>query len=151
MIDSKDRAILHHLQLNSRMTASEVATEVALSVPAVSDRIKKLVSSGVIKGFGLALDYKKMGYDLMAFMAVDSSSSEQFERFVKEARQAESVIECHSITGEGSHLLKVLVKNSGDLENRLREIQGWPGVVRTHTMLVLSTYKENSIVGFSEN
>lgn len=150
MLDQKDKDILWFLQKNARMTASEIATEVHLSVPAVSERIKKLVESGIIKGFGAHLDYKKLGYDLMAFIAVDSSSSEHFEEFVKEAQDEAGVIECHSITGEGSHLLKVLVKNSSDLENRLRDIQGWPGVVRTHTMLVLSTYKERATLSFAE-
>lgn len=144
MLDAKDRSILMCLQSNSRMTASEIATEVNLSVPSVSDRIRKLVDTGIITGFGIHLNHRKIGYDLTAFIAVDSSSSEHFEDFVKMAREKEYVVECHSITGEGSHLLKIRARSSSDLENQLREIQGWPGVVRTHTMLVLSTYKENA-------
>ena len=54
-----------------------------------------------------------------------------------------SVLECHSVTGEGSHLLKICVQNSSKLESLLKEIQGWPGVVRTHTWVVLSTFKES--------
>ena len=144
MLDDKDRSILRCLQENSRMTASEIAAVVSLSVPSVSDRIRKLVDSGVITRFGVNLDHKKLGYDLTAFIAVDSSSSERFEGFVMKARSEDCVVECHSITGEGSHLLKIRARSSSDLENRLRDIQGWPGVVRTHTMLVLSTYKENA-------
>jgi Lrp/AsnC family leucine-responsive transcriptional regulator len=51
-------------------------------------------------------------------------------------------MECHSVTGDGSHLLKVRVKNSTALEKLLRDIQSWPGVIRTHTSVVMSTYKE---------
>lgn len=151
MLDNKDTQILRCLQKNSRMSASEISAEVGLSVPAVSDRIKKLVESGVITSFGVNIDYKKIGYDLTAFIAVDSSSSEHFEEIVKHAKSEESVVECHSITGEGSHLMKIRVKSSSDLENKLREIQRWPGVVRTHTMLVLSTYKENADFLIPEN
>ena len=44
---------------------------------------------------------------------------------------------------EGSHLLKIRLKTSTDLESLLSEIQGWPGVVRTHTWVVLSSFKES--------
>ena len=54
-----------------------------------------------------------------------------------------SVLECHSVTGEGSQLMKIRVQNSSKLESLLKEIQGWPGVVRTHTWVVLSTFKES--------
>jgi Lrp/AsnC family leucine-responsive transcriptional regulator len=54
------------------------------------------------------------------------------------------VLECHSVTGEGSHLLKICIQNSSKLESLLKEIQGWPGVVRTHTWVVLSTFKEST-------
>ena len=52
------------------------------------------------------------------------------------------MLECHSITGEGSHILKVRTQDTSSLEVLLREIQAWPGVIRTHTMIVMSTFKE---------
>ena len=51
-------------------------------------------------------------------------------------------MECHSITGSGSHILKIRAKNSQRLEDLLYEIQNWPGVSRTQSNLVLSSYKE---------
>lgn len=65
-------------------------------------------------------------------------------------------MECHSITGGGSHILKVRVQNSQALEDLLYKIQNWPGVSRTQSNLVLSTYKEETsidlnILGQSSN
>ena len=53
-------------------------------------------------------------------------------------------MECHSITGSGSHILKIRAKNSQGLEDLLYEIQNWPGVSRTQSNVVLSSYKETT-------
>ena len=54
------------------------------------------------------------------------------------------VLECHSVTGQGSHLLKIRTDSTSTLEGLLAEIQAWPGVQWTTTSIVLSTIKETS-------
>jgi Lrp/AsnC family leucine-responsive transcriptional regulator len=54
----------------------------------------------------------------------------------------DDILECHAITGDGSHLLKVRTKNTESLEKLLAKIQAWNSVVNTRTNLVLSTSKE---------
>ncbi|MBK9227483.1 MAG: Lrp/AsnC ligand binding domain-containing protein [Ignavibacteria bacterium] len=39
----------------------------------------------------------------------------------------QEVLECHSITGDGSHILKIRVENTLALEKLLSKIQSWPG------------------------
>ena len=143
MLDQKDLLLLKLLQENSRISASEVGGKLNLSVPAASERIKKLLEGGYIKKFTAQLDSKKLGYDLTAFISVDSASSSHYEDIVERSSEKDFVLECHSVTGEGSHLLKIRLKTSTDLESLLSEIQGWPGVVRTHTWVVLSSFKES--------
>ena len=143
MLDQKDLLLLKLLQENSRISASGVGEKLNLSVPAASERIKKLLEGGYIKKFTAQLDSKKLGYDLTAFISVDSASSSHYEDIVERSSKNDFVLECHSVTGEGSHLLKIRLKTSTDLESLLSEIQGWPGVVRTHTWVVLSSFKES--------
>ncbi len=52
------------------------------------------------------------------------------------------VLEVHSITGEGSHILKARTRNTNTLERFLSQVQQWPGVRATSTSIVLSTFKE---------
>lgn len=151
MIDAKDLSILSILQDNSRITASEIAESVALSVPAVTERIKKLTESEVVQKFSMKLNAKALGFDLSAFISVMSSSSEQYESIIQESIRHPAVLECHSVTGDGSHLLKVRVQNSSELEKLLRDIQSWPGVIRTQTSVVMSTYKEGLELALTEN
>ena len=142
MLDNTDFQILGLLQKNSRITASEIADSVGLSVPAAAERIKKLSDAKIIERFTAKLAEKELGFDLCAFIAVVSSSSEHYEEIIGHAITNSAVMECHSVTGDGSHLLKVRVRNSTELEKLLRNIQAWPGVIRTHTSIVMSTYKE---------
>lgn len=150
MLDNKDFEIMILMQANARITASEIAADVGLSVPAAAERIKKLHDSGYIRQFTAILDHQRLGFDLTAYITVVSSSSDHYDEVIGCARQTPTVLECHSVTGEGSHLLKVRVRNSAALETLLHDIQLWPGVARTHTMVVLSTYKEGLQLNLSD-
>ena len=141
-MDEKDKLILSLLQKDGRMTASEMAEKVDLSVPAVTERIRKLTDGSVLKEFRAAVDSKKVGYDVTAYILLDMSSSNSYGDMVQYAQDNDEVLECHSITGEGSHILKVRTHDTSSLESLLRNIQSWPGVIRTHTMIVMSTFKE---------
>ncbi|HIC73881.1 MAG TPA: Lrp/AsnC family transcriptional regulator [Candidatus Marinimicrobia bacterium] len=141
-MDEKDKLILSLLQKDGRMTASEMAEKVDLSVPAVTERIRKLTEGSVLKEFRAVVDAKKVGYDVTAYILLDMSSSDSYGNMVDHAQDNDEVLECHSITGEGSHILKVRTHDTSSLESLLRDVQSWPGVIRTHTMIVMSTFKE---------
>ena len=144
MFDKKDIQILDILQADGRSTASDIAKEVDLSIPAVGERIKKLTEKGLIKQFSAILDHKQIGLNLTAFVFIISEHSDHYNEFVEKTKETKAIVECHSITGGGSHILKVRVKNSQSLEDFLYEIQNWPGVSRTQSNVVLSTYKETT-------
>ena len=144
MFDKKDIQILDILEADGRSTASDIAKKVDLSIPAVGERIKKLTEKGLIKQFSAILDHKQIGLDLTAFVFIISEHSDHYNEFVEKAKETKTILECHSITGGGSHILKVRVKNSQALEDFLYEIQNWPGVSRTQSNVVLSTYKETT-------
>ena len=88
--------------------------------------------------------------DLTAFVFIVSEHSDHYQQFVEKAKSHRSIQECHSIMGSGSHILKVRAKNSQALEDLLYEIQNWPGVSRTQSNLVLSSYKETSSIDLKE-
>ena len=144
MFDKKDIRILEILEVDGRSTASDIAKEVDLSIPAVGERIKKLTEKGLIKQFSAILDHKQIGLDLTAFVFIISEHSDHYNEFVEKTKETKAIVECHSITGGGSHILKVRVKNSQALEDFLYEIQNWPGVSRTQSNVVLSTHKETT-------
>ena len=139
-LDSIDNKILMLLSQDGRQPASAIAEKVGLSVPATTDRIKKLQDSGVIIGFKPIISAKRINLDITAFITVYSESSKNFEKVVINAELNKNIMKCYTTTGDGSHLLLVKVENTEKLEKLLRTIQGWPGVSRTQTQIVLSSY-----------
>ncbi len=143
-VDEIDLKILNELQKNGRIKRNELAQMVGLSVPAVSERMKRLEDAGIIKGYTTLLDSKKLGKDITAFVFVSIDSSKNYPLFIERVLEVDEILECHSITGEGSHLLKVKTENTSTLEKLLARIQSWPGVTGTKTNIVLSTIKETT-------
>ena len=145
-IDDTDCRILNELQCNGRESASNIAEVIGMSVPAVAERIKKLQDSGVIKGYRAVINTKSIGLDVSAFITVISESSKYFEEVVSRSKENPHISKCFTTTGGGSHILLVETENSSSLEKLLRTIQSWPGIKRTETQVILSTYKEFSPV-----
>ena len=143
-MDKKDKEILNILQENGRMTASEISDRIDLSIPTVAERIRKLTEFGFLKEFRAIAGAKKVGYDVTAYILLDMSSASDYNDVVEKSEKNSEVLECHSITGEGSHILKIRTRNTSSLELLLRDIQAWPGVRRTRTMIVMSTIKETT-------
>jgi Lrp/AsnC family transcriptional regulator, leucine-responsive regulatory protein len=144
MLDDLDITILKKLQENGRTKRNELAEAIGLSIPSLSDRLKKLEDNKVIEGYYTKLNRHMFGYDIMAFVTVIMESSKSYEKFFEHVKRTPEILECHSILGEGSHLLKVTVKETRDLEHLLNKIQSWAGVTRTITSFVLSTIKETT-------
>lgn len=151
MIDEIDAKILELLQRRGRTKRIDLAEAVGLSVPSVGDRLKKLEDGEVICGYHAVLDAKKLGKDITAFIFVTVDSSKHFGQFIDHAHGLDEILECHAITGEGSHLLKVRTTNTASLERLLAKIQAWGGVTSTRTNLVLSTSKETTRIRVEPN
>lgn len=92
-LDQVDRDILNILQAEGRSSASYIAEEIGMSIPAVTDRIKKLQESGVIRGFTTLLDHRKVGLDVSAFITVISESSSHYSDVVRQANQTPEIVQ----------------------------------------------------------
>lgn len=144
MLDDIDIKILNILQQSGRTKRNKIADEVGLSIPSVSDRLNKLEEKGIIEGYYAKLNKKAFGYDIMAFIVVIMDSSKHYKNLITKVEKIPEIIECHSVLGEGSHMLKTIVKNTESLEKLLSEIQSWTGVMATKTTFVLSSIKEST-------
>ncbi|KAK3582458.1 hypothetical protein CHS0354_024005 [Potamilus streckersoni] len=130
------------------MKRGELAESVGLSIPAVSERLDKMQRKGVIRRFSAVVDVKKLGLDIIAFVHVNVTSLKFYPDFTKEVQTEDKILECYSITGHGSFMLKIVTRNTADLERLLSKIQNWHGVSSTTTSLVLSekTFKSGHVL-----
>ena len=146
MLDDIDQKILEIIQKQGRMRRNDLAERVGLSLPSVSERLRKLEEAGIITGYFAKLNFQMLGKDITAFVLATVDSSKHYTAFVDHVQGMDDILECHAITGEGTHLLKIRTENTTSLEKLLAKIQSWSGVVKTTTSLVLSTPKETSAI-----
>lgn len=141
-MDITDVKIIELLSDNSRISGADIARRVHLSLPAVTERLKKLSESGIINAYTIRLSPQVFGWNLKAFIKV-WVNHELAEDIVAQVSGCRPVLECHHIAGDYDLLLKVLVKDTKALEHFLtNELKVIKGVSRTSTTIVLDTYLE---------
>ena len=140
-IDEIDRKILGALAEDATRSYAELGRIVALSAPAVHERVKRLRADGVIRGTVALIDGRRVGKRLLVFIHVKTQNwghSEAMDRFSR----LPEFEEMHSVTGSASMILKVRLADPQALEALLRQIHRLESVVSTETFVALSTYLE---------
>ncbi|MDI2585594.1 Lrp/AsnC family transcriptional regulator [Psychrobacillus sp. NEAU-3TGS] len=142
-MDIIDAKILEVLKQNGRSTASDISKKVNLSIPAVSERIRKLEEANVIEQYTVKINREKMGYKLLAIIFVNIDHTANIRQFREAIVQFSEVMECHHMAGEYDYMLKVLVEDTAQLEFFLSEkLKSIRGVQTSNTLIVLSTLTE---------
>lgn len=143
-MDDIDVRILKSLQEDSRKPLSEISAEIHLSVPAVSERLRKLESSGVIKAYTTILDPEKFGKSIFAycFLILKNKDPEKDLKFKSFLENEPDILECYCLTGEYEYLLKIRTDSTKSLENLLVKMRKEAPVIKTSTSIVLSTRKD---------
>jgi Lrp/AsnC family leucine-responsive transcriptional regulator len=146
MIDEMDRRILSLLQQDARLPNAEIARRVGMAPSATLERLRKLEERGVIRGYEVRLDPRKLGLGLTAFIFVRAQGNKSGELDTGERlRQHPNVLEVHHIAGEDCYLVKVRAIDTEDLGRMLsKDISTIPNVVSTRTTIVLGTLKEST-------
>lgn len=133
-MDKIDLKILNALQEDARLSYRALGRRVALSSPAVAERVRKLEVAGVIQGYHARIDSEALGYQVEALMTV-SYPAHLSKRMYKLAQATPEIVECFHISGHGSVVLRVVAKSTGQLEQLMLKVQQ---IGTTETSIVLS-------------
>nr|WP_314232910.1 Lrp/AsnC family transcriptional regulator [uncultured Moraxella sp.] len=149
-LDKIDRQILALLRENARMSNLELAESVNLSPTPCARRVKQLEDAGIITGYSITTDPRKLGYQLSVYIAIsmDKHTAERFSNFEKKLREFPEVVSCSIVTGRSEdYLIKALVKDMAHYEefllHRLNRIEG---IAQVHTSFELRQVFEKSII-----
>jgi Lrp/AsnC family leucine-responsive transcriptional regulator len=137
-VEEIDRQIVAALANDGRMSYTDLAEQVGLSVSAVHQRVRRLEARGVIKGYGARVDHDALDAPLTAFIAIrpiDAAAPDDAPERLANLAEIES---CYSVAGEDFYLLLVRVANPVALERLLQDIRTAANVT-TRTTVVLST------------
>jgi len=146
-MDAIDRIILDRVQADGSQTYAEIGAAAGLSPSAVNDRLKRLKAEGIIRRMTADVDPAAVGLPMLAFVLVAINEPQGESRFRDAMKAAPEVLECHHLTGEFPYLLKLRLRDTAHLEQFLMDrLKPLTGVVRTHTLIALSTMKETHIL-----
>lgn len=128
------------LQKNARISVSELAKKVNLTAPAVTERIKKMEDSGLIKGYHAQISYLKAGYQLKAIITLEVFMGRLIPFFEK-IIDFKEVVNCFRITGNENIVMEVVLRDQKHLEELIDQLITYG---KTKTQVVLSNKVESA-------
>ncbi len=134
-LDAVDVQLITLLQRNARSSLRQLAEAVFMSPPAVAARLTRLEQCGVIQGYQVLLSPAALGYDILAFVSVQVQPADK-PRFKPFIESLTGVLECCSVTGDYSMLVKVCFHTTAELDAFVGSLQHYG---KTYTQIVFST------------
>lgn len=136
-MDRIDLNILSILHDNARITVSEMSRMIAMSQPAVTERLRKLEEREVITGYRARIAPSKLGKYTTAFVLFKSNACKEFEAF---SEAAPEIVDFYRTSGDYNYLLKVVTETGETLEAFLETCNAFGF---STTLVVLSTRFED--------
>lgn len=135
LLDSIGRTLLRVLQESARVSWRELGGTVALSAPAVAERVRKMEEAGIIDGYHARVDPTRAGLPVTAFILL-KTTAQHYPALTAFVGRAPEVSECHHVSGEHSFLIKVHVSGLPHLESLIDRLGPFGD---THSLIVLSS------------
>lgn len=143
-IDEIDKTILQILLRNAETAKAEIARRVGIAASAISERIKQLEQSGVIRRYETRLDGRLLGIDTLAYVFITERKPTGGVDTGALLARVTGVEEVHKIAGEDCYLVKVRARNTEELASILDyEINPIETVTGVRTTIVLRTVAED--------
>ncbi|MGW6504560.1 Lrp/AsnC family transcriptional regulator [Nonomuraea angiospora] len=114
-IDALDRRILTELQVDARISFAELGRRVALSAPAVADRVQRLEETGVIIGYRAEVDPRALGFPVTVMVRIRPAVRE-LQRISKIAQEVPQIVECYRMTGDDCFYFTMHLRAVDELE-----------------------------------
>src|SRR5436305_7307242 len=138
-LDPTDRKIVALLKENAKRTFAQIGADVGLSAPAVKRRVDRLEKDGVILGYGARVDQHALGDGIEALMEIYCADRTAPADVGQSLVDLEQVISAFTVSGEADALIRVRVDSIEHLEQLVERLRRDPNIVRTRTLIVLST------------
>jgi DNA-binding Lrp family transcriptional regulator len=141
-LDDVDRKILDVLRREGRATLAEVGAAVGLSASAVKRRLDRLHEGGVIVGYAAIVDPHAVGDRLEAFIELYCADTVAPNDLLSSVAGLPAVVAAHTVAGDADAVVRVRVEGIEELERTIEHFRRDPKVMRTRTMVALSTLVE---------
>jgi len=143
-VDALDRAIIHHLGRDGRMTNIELAERIRLSASQCLRRVRRLEQAGIITGYHAAIDPAAVGRGFEITVQVDMVIKDRatIEAFEARVVELDEVVECLRMFGTPDYVVRVAVADQEAYEAfYMNELADLPGVARLNSQFAMKAVK----------
>lgn len=138
-LDAIDRMIVALLQENAKRSFADIGGHVGLSATAVKRRVDRLQHDGVIVGYGARINPRALGEGIEALIEVYCAERVAPADVGRSLEGLAQVVSAFTVSGDADAVIRARVESIGDLEGFVERLRRNPNVVRTKTLIVLST------------
>lgn len=139
-MDAIDRKILALLQDNGRLTVTELASRVGLSVSPCHRRLRELEATGTITGYRAIVDADALGltFQALVFVTMRQEDRDTLLGFEAAVAAVPNVVQAQRLFGDPDYLLRIVTADLGAYQ-RLEDdvLSALPGVQRLNSTLVM--------------
>lgn len=143
-MNALDRKILAALEEDGRLTVTELADRVGLSLSPCHRRVRALEASGVIRGYRAELDPAALGLEFAALVFVTLNDSRSVADFEAAVAALDNVIQAQRLFGDPDYLLHIVARDLPAFQRLYDErLTSLPGMKRMTSTLVMKDVVSN--------
>jgi DNA-binding Lrp family transcriptional regulator len=139
-MDAVNRKILALLQEDGRLTVTELAERVGLSISPCHRRVRELERSGAIRGYRAVVDAEAIGlaFEAIVFITMRQEDRETLLGFEEGLAAIPQVVQAERLFGDPDYLLRVVTADLAAYQRLQDErLSVLPGVLRMTSTLVM--------------
>jgi DNA-binding Lrp family transcriptional regulator len=139
-MDAVDRKILAALQEDGRLTITELAARVGLSISPCHRRLRELERTGAIRGYRAVVDADRLGlgFDVLVFVTMRQEDRQTLLDFEAGLAAIPQVVQAQRLFGDPDYLLRVVTADLGAYQRLQDEkLSALPGMLRMTSTLVM--------------
>ena len=139
-MDALDKTILEHLEFDGRSSMQDLSELTGLSRSAVFTRVKRMEDQGVISGYTVRVNRKKLGMEIRAYCNItlklhERELLEEFEGNIGRHREVRS---CFHLAGSFDYLVEVEVPNMEAYHRFITQrLAAMPNIATVQSMFVM--------------
>jgi len=138
-LDSIDRKIVALLQESAKRTFADIGLDVGLSATAVKRRVDRLENAGVITGYGARINWRALGEAIESLIEIYCADRTSPADVGRSLATVDEIVSAFTVSGEADAVIRVRVDSIEHLERLVERLRRDPNIVRTRTLIVLST------------
>jgi Lrp/AsnC family leucine-responsive transcriptional regulator len=136
-IDEIDRKIIAALADEGRLNFRDLGGQIHLSPNATAERVRRLQSANVIRGFHAEIDHAKLGFALQAYIDVRLRPGTSAQNFEAAAMKLPGVVNAAILTGALDFRLRVACRNESELVQLIEALRARAGAQETNSTVIL--------------